>query len=156
MVLENTFYITLGVRIEINFTFGVLNFLSNIKGIDKNKKQLIIIWMMIARKIIYNVFYRNEQFNEEYIVIACEENIKLIRIFRRENKLFMNQNMDFKQLHVLDYMCDILKEVIHISPKLSTVIRKYRKDENYLNDTVRGLTQKIMIGYKFFLSSGIN
>ena len=64
--------------------------------------------MMIARKIIFNVFYRNEQFNEEDIGIACEENIKMIRIFRRDNKLFMNQNMDFKQLRVLDYICDTL------------------------------------------------
>ena len=74
--------------------------------------------MMIARKIIYNVFYKNEQFNEEDIALACEENIKLIRIFRRENKLFMNQDMYSKQLRVLDYMCGTLKEVIHISPKL--------------------------------------
>ena len=43
----------------------------NNKGIDKNKNKLIIIWMMIARKVIYNVFYRNEQFNEEDIIIAC-------------------------------------------------------------------------------------
>ena len=52
MVLQNTFYITLGVRININFTFGVLNFLTDIKGINKNKKHLIFTWMMIARKMI--------------------------------------------------------------------------------------------------------
>ena len=68
----------------------------------------------------------------------------------------MNRNMDFKQLRVLDYMCDTLKEVIHISPKLLTIIRKYRRDGYHLNDKGRGLTQKTIIGYKFFLNSGIN
>ena len=53
-------------------------------------------------------------------------------------------------------MCDTLKEVIHTSPKLSTIIRKYWRDENYLNDKVRSSTQKTIIGYKLFLCSGIN
>ena len=60
-----------------------------------------MIWMMTARKVTYNVFYRNEQFNEEDIIIACEENLKIIKIFRRENKLFLNQETDFKQLCML-------------------------------------------------------
>ena len=79
----------------------------NKKGIDKNKKKLIIIWMMIARKVFYNVFYRNEQFNEEDIVIACEENIKIIKIFRRENKLFLNQKQTLNN-YVCWNLCVIL------------------------------------------------
>ena len=125
MILENTLYITLGIKVDINFTFGVLNFLTNLKGMDKEKKNLIIIWMMIARKVIYNIFYRHEQFEGDEIWKACIEHINLIRIFRRENKLYLNQKLDFRQLRVLDYMCNVFKKVIDISPRLSTIIRKY-------------------------------
>ena len=68
----------------------------------------------------------------------------------------MNQNMDFKQYHVPDYMCDTLKKVIHISPKLLTIIRKYKRDRDYLNERGRGLTHKPIICYKLFLNSEIN
>ena len=112
--------------------------------------------MMIARKIIYNIFYRHEQFNEDDILKACVEHINLIRIFRRENKLYLNQNMDFRQLRVLDYMCDILKKVIDISPKLSTIIRKYKRDDNHLNCIERNLNHNKIVRYKFFLNSRIN
>ena len=64
--------------------------------------------------------------------------------------------MDFRQLHVLDYMCDILKKVIDISPKLSTIIRKYKRDDNQLNGIGRNLNHNKIVRYKFFLNSRIN
>ena len=156
MILENTFYITLVIDIDIKFTLGVLNFMPNLKGLNKEKKQLIIIWMLIVRKVIYNIFYRNEIFNEEEIWTACMENITLIRIFRKENKLFMNQRMDFRQLWMLDYMCDTLKKVIDISPKLWTIIRKYRRDEYRLKANSGTLNNGHIVRYKLCLYSGIN
>ena len=57
---------------------------------------------------------------------------------------------------MLEYMCDTLKKVIWISPRLSTIIRKYRKNENDLVDKVRGSIQSTIIKYKFILISGIN
>ena len=64
--------------------------------------------------------------------------------------------MDFKQLRVLDYMCDILKKVIDISPRLSTIIRKYKRDGNHLNGNGRSLNHNKIVRYKFFLNSRIN
>ena len=64
--------------------------------------------------------------------------------------------MDFKQLRVLEYMCDTFKKVICISPRLSTIIRKYRRNENVLDDKVRGSIHITIVKYKFLLSSGIN
>ena len=37
---------------------------------------------------------------------------------------------------VLEYMCYTLKKVILISPRLSKIIRKYRRNENDLDDKI--------------------
>ena len=111
---------------------------------------------MIARRVIYNIFDKREQFEGDEIWKACLENINLIRIFRRENKLYLNQKLDFKQLRVLDYMCNVFKNVIDISPRLSTIIRKYKRNEYNLVSNVRNLNHNKVVRYRFFLNNRIN
>ena len=156
MILEHTIYIALGIKLDINFTFGVLNFLPNLKGMNSHDKKLIIIWMMIVRKVIYNIFYKREQFEGYEIWRACLENINLIRIFRRENKLYLNQKSDFRQLRILDYMCDVFKKVIDISPRLSTIIRKYKRNDDDTLSNLGNLNHMEVVRYRFFLNNGIN
>ena len=112
--------------------------------------------MMIVRKVIYNIFYKREQFEGYEIWRACLENINLIRIFRRENKLYLNQKSDFRQLRILDYMCDVFKKVIDISPRLSTIIRKYKRNEDDTLSNLGNLNHMEVVRYRFFLNNGIN
>ena len=67
--------------------------------------------MSISNKEIFNVM---------------EQNLKLINIYRKENKIYLNQKVNHKQMNILNYGMKIIKQVIDISPQPSTVIDKYR------------------------------
>ena len=57
---------------------------------------------------------------------------------------------------MLDYMCSTLRRVTEISPKLSTIIRKYRRNGNELDIRGGDFIQRAIVKYKITLGGGIN
>ena len=53
-------------------------------------------------------------------------------------------------------MCSTLRRMIEISPRLSTILRKYRRNGNELDIRGGDFIQRTIVKYKFTLGGGIN
>ena len=87
---------------------------------------MILILLAIARKYIYNAYYkRDTNISNSEIFYALKQNFRLIDIYRKENKLYLNHKYDYDQKKDLDHCLKILKNVIDLSPQPTRVIDKY-------------------------------
>ena len=82
--------------------------------------------LAIARKYLYDTCYkRDTSISNSEIYYALKQNFKLIDLYRKENKIYLNHKYDYGQKKNLAYCLKILKQVIDISPHPAKVIKKY-------------------------------
>ena len=101
------------------------------RKVGKKAMRLIIILLAIAREYIYNAYYKRDAnvLNSE-IYFALKQNFRLLKIYRKENKLYLDHKYDYDQEKDLDYCLKILKNVIDLSPQPARVIDKYKNHSN--------------------------
>ena len=102
MIITNT--IPLGIRNRLG------------RKVGKKAIRLIIILLAIAKKYIYNAYYKREaNVTNSEIYLALKQNLRLLKIYRKENKLYLDHKYDFDQEKDLDYCLKILEKVINLS-----------------------------------------
>ena len=103
---------------------------------------------MLSQKKIYNAYYKREaNVSNSEIYFALKQNFRLLKIYRKENKLYLDHKYDFDQEKDLDYCLKILDKVINLSPQPAKVIDRYNRPETN-NDCV--ITRKVLKYRKFF------
>ena len=102
----------LKVSIRMMITNTLPNGIRNRLGRKVGKKaiRLIIILLAIAKKYIYNAYYKREaNFSNSKIYFALKQNFRLLKIYRKEKKLYLDHKYDFDQEKDLEHCLEILE-----------------------------------------------
>ena len=78
----------LGYRIRIHVKAIIVNMISKnmIDSLEINGIKIILIYMIVARKVIYNLFYQEEaSISNEVVSRELYDKIHLIHVYRKKN-----------------------------------------------------------------------
>ena len=74
--------------------------------------KVILIFLAITRKFLYNSFYKEEvNISNSKIFYAMKQNLKLIEMYRKENKKYLNHKLDYDQKRNFNDSMKVLKQV---------------------------------------------
>ena len=71
---------------------------------------IILIYIMIARKVIYNPFYKEKvSVSNEDVPRAFKDNIYLIHVYRNGNNIYLDHCYNYEQMSI-SYLCNKIME----------------------------------------------
>ena len=86
----------LGIKISIDIQAALINYYKNKRKIDtKNKGKYCDTVMVIARRVIYTLYYKEEQIiKDNFIKYELIKTIRLTLNFRKTCSIFLNNEIE--------------------------------------------------------------
>ena len=129
-IARNVIKTMVSISIRFDIRAALLNFyIIKDEPIDKNTRSLINTLLLAARRVIYTLYYREDEVVKSS-VLSYEfiKNIRLIQKFRKECSVFLKPHIGSWRMYMLTKDMSSIKRIIKGRPAVQYYVQKYRED----------------------------